>query len=168
MRLPGNARAIGADRERADAEDKVNAHHEKRKHARIAQRTCKRQRRYLCRRIRIAPVEGEEAALHEGKGDGGSHGAGNRGGRADHRRHRALTGDEMGQCSCHSRHCHEQEEAQRAEAPRQRTAEGQQPQHVEAEMGEIGAQQRIGDEGPDLRPCPPRERSGRQSPNHSA
>lgn len=52
------------------------------------------------------------------------------------------------------RRCHrqEQEEPDGAKAPRQRAAERQQPQHVEAEMSQIGVQQRIGDEGPDLGP----------------
>jgi len=45
---------------------------------------------------------------------------------------------------------HEQEEPDSAEPARQRAAERQQPQHVEPDMGEIGVQQRIGDEGPDL------------------
>ena len=59
-------------------------------------------------------------------------------------------GDEMGERAGRGRHRHEQIEAQRPEAPRQRAAERQQPQHVEADMAEIGVQQRIGDEGPDL------------------
>ena len=40
MRLPGDARAIGADRDRCDAEDQIDCepHGEKGKHARIAER----------------------------------------------------------------------------------------------------------------------------------
>ena len=61
-----------------------------------------------------------------------------------------LVGDEMGKRAGRCRHRHEDEEAHRAEAPCQRAAEWQQPQHIEKDVAEIGVQQRIGDEGPDL------------------
>jgi hypothetical protein len=48
------------------------------------------------------------------------------------------------------RHRQEEVETQRPEPPRQRAAERQKPQHVEADMGEVGVQQRIGDEAPYL------------------
>ena len=117
---------------------------------RIAQRAHQRQRRHPRRGIGVAAAERQEAALHEGKADRGRHRAGHRRRRADHRRHRVLMGDEMRQRAGRRRHRHEQEEPDRAEAARQRAAERQQPQHVEADMAEIGVQQRIGDEGPDL------------------
>jgi hypothetical protein len=66
-----------------------------------------------------------------------------------------LVGDKMGECAGRRRHRHEHIEAHCAEASRQRAAEWQQPQHVEEDVAEIGMQQRIGDEGPDLRPCAP-------------
>ena len=66
-----------------------------------------------------------------------------------------FMGDEMCQRAGRGRHRHEDVKPDRAEPARQRAAERQQPQHVEAEMAEIGVQQRIGDEGPDLAPAPP-------------
>ena len=109
-----------------------------------------RQRRNLRRGIGIAAAERQKAALHEGKANGGRHGAGHRRRGADHRRDRMLMGEQMRQRAGRRRHRHEQEEPDRAEPARQRAAERQQPQHVEADMAEIGVQQRIGDEGPDL------------------
>ena len=61
-----------------------------------------------------------------------------------------FMGDEMGERAGRSRYRHEDEKPDRTEAARQRTAKRQQPQHVETNMAEIGVQQRIGDEGPDL------------------
>ena len=119
-------------------------------HAAVAQRARQRQRRHLRRGVGIATAERQETALHEGKADRGRHGAGHRSRRADHRRHRVLMGDEMRERAGRRRHRHEQEKPERAEPARQRAAERQQPQHVEADMAEIGVQQRIGDEGPDL------------------
>ena len=48
------------------------------------------------------------------------------------------------------RHREERDEAQRAEPPRHRAAERQQPNRVDAEMSPVGMDQRIGDEGPNL------------------
>ena len=62
-----------------------------------------------------------------------------------------LMGDEMRQRAGHRRHRHEDEKPERAKAARQRTAERQQPQHVETDMADIGVQQRIGHKAPDLR-----------------
>ena len=56
----------------------------------------------------------------------------------------------MRQRAGRGRHRHEKEKPDSAETARQRAAERQQPQHVEPDMAEIGVQQRIGDEGPDL------------------
>ncbi len=92
--------------------------------------------------------------LHEGKANGGRHGAGHRRRGADHRRDRMFMGEQMRQRAGRGRHRHEDEEPDRAEPARQRAAERQQPQHVESDMAEIGVQQRIGDEGPDLGACP--------------
>jgi hypothetical protein len=59
-------------------------------------------------------------------------------------------GDEMRQRAGCGGYRHEYEEPDRAKPARQRAAERQQPQHVEADMAEIGVQQRIGHKGPDL------------------
>ena len=48
------------------------------------------------------------------------------------------------------RHRKEREKPQRAEPPRHRAAERQQPHRIDAEMGPVGMDQRIGDEGPNL------------------
>ena len=99
MRLPGDAGAVGADRDRSDAEDDVDAEPdaEKAQHARVAQRARQRKRRHLRRGVGVAAAERQEAALHEGKADRGRHRAGHRRRSADHRRHRVLMGDEMRQ-----------------------------------------------------------------------
>ena len=117
---------------------------------RLRKARAQRQRRHFCSGVGIAAAERKEAALHEGKADRGRHRAGHRRRRADHRRQRMLMGDQMRQRARRRRDRHEHEEPNRAKAPRQRAAERQQPQHVEADMAEIGVQQRIGHEGPDL------------------
>ena len=152
MRLPCDARAIGADRNRSDPEDDVDAEpdREKCQHARIAQGAPQRQRGHLRCRVRIAAAKRQKTALHEGEPDCGRHRAGHRRGGADHRRHRMLVGDQMRQRAGNRGHRHEQEEPRRPEATRHRTSERQQPQHVETDMAEIGMQQRIGHERPDF------------------
>ena len=47
----------------------------------------------------------------------------------------------MSQRTGNRRHRHEEEESDRAEAPRQRAAEWQQPQHVESDVAEVGVKQ---------------------------
>src|SRR5258708_30797455 len=96
MRLPGDAAAVGADRNRSEAENDVDAEPdaEESEHAGVAQRMGKRQRWNFRRFIRIAAAEGEEASLDEGKANGGRHGAGYRGRGADHRRDRVFMGEQ--------------------------------------------------------------------------
>ena len=73
-----------------------------------------------------------------------------------------------GERAGHRRRREKPEEPDRAKAPRQRAAERQQPEHVEAEMRQIGVQQRIGDEGPDLGAGAARDLQVRAARNCSA
>src|SRR3984957_6499141 len=61
MRLPGDTGAVGANRDRTDAEDDVDAEpdREKRQPARIARGARERKRRHPCRGIGVAAAEGE-------------------------------------------------------------------------------------------------------------
>src|SRR6266404_2942632 len=58
MRLPGDAGAVGTDRDRADSEQDVDAepHAKKAQHAAIAQRARQRQRRHPGGGIRIGAI----------------------------------------------------------------------------------------------------------------
>ena len=62
-----------------------------------------------------------------------------------------LMGQQMGRGSRNRRHGKEGIKAKRSEPAGQRAAERQQPQAVEADVAEVGVQQRIGEKGPDLR-----------------
>ena len=152
MRFPSDTRAVAFDADRADAEDDVEGEPDAREadDAPVAQCLQQRQRRNFGGGICIRAAERQEAATHESEPDRSRHRARHRSRGADHRHHRVLMGDEMGERTGCGRHRQEHKEAYRAKAPRQRAAERQQPKHIEGEMGEIGMQQRIGDEGPDL------------------
>ena len=152
MRLPGD-RLFGArDRERAEAEQKIQPEpdNQKNKDAPVAQRFTQRQRRQAidCRiarpgsrsdrraemqiastppsRRKSTPMRRPSAAIHR------------------HASARCASGAGRG------RHREKSEKAPGAEAARHRRAEREQPDRIEAEMHEIGVDQRVGDEGPDV------------------
>ena len=97
--------------------------------------------------VAVAP-EAERTAALERKAHRRRHRAGDRRRRADHRRLLAGMRDQMHRRAGRRRHREEREEPQRAEPPRHRAAERQQPDRIDAEMHPVGVDQRIGDEGP--------------------
>ena len=152
MRLPGDAGAVGADRNRSDAEDDVDAEPDRQKpqHARLRKARASdsagtfaaasasprlNERKLPCTKAKrmaaaIVPDTDAEAPII--------------GAIACSWVTRCASAPAAAVTAMNS------EKPDRAEAARQRAAERQQPQHVEADMAEIGVQQRIGDEGPDL------------------
>src|SRR6516165_5126359 len=72
MRLPGDAGAISADRDRSEPEDDVDTEpdSEKTEHASVPQSARERQRGHLRCGFRVAAIEGQEAAAHESKSNG--------------------------------------------------------------------------------------------------
>ena len=59
-------------------------------------------------------------------------------------------------CRCHRE---KRQEPQRAEPPRHRAAKRQQPHRIDADMGPIGVDQRIGHKAPQLRAEAARQRA---------
>ena len=153
MGLPRDRLIEAGHRNGARAEQDVETEpdDEERDDARIAQRSHERGGGHaICRLVGAAKQPERPAALkHEA--DRRRHEARNCRRASDHRLAPARMGGEMRGRPCRGGNREERNEARGAEAARHRRPERQQPHRIDGEMHGVAVDERVGDEGPDIR-----------------